>query len=665
VAVGRYYDNQSGDEGPWVESQSAGVWSSGPLSLPGGATSTNAALTGVSCGSAGNCVAVGFYVDSSNVRHAVIETETSGVWSASAAPLTGLGSVVASDLTAVSCSAAQSCTAVGWYQTSSSGGALIETDSGGSWSDRAAPSPGSGSGLSLTSVACSASSDCVAVGGYSSGGSSQGLLETESGGSWTGSTPGTAHLGAASNPNMSLNSVSCPSAGNCTAAGTYEDSATHTQVVLVNQSGGTWQQASEGQLPSNVYAGGFDIQLNAVSCAAAGDCTAVGSYDATTYNNVEDVAFSEVGGSWSRGTEPSLPGDHGAAPEASLDAIACVAAGDCVATGTYETSGGANAALVLQQVNGSWVSPAGIPQATSYESYTQGYNWASAACSPDGYCATVGYTQDNSSNHQIPFELAAPRAPLAATATPSGTQATAGWSAPADDGGLPVSGYSVSAVDLTDAAHGGQTVTAAATATSATLTGLTPGDSYLLHVSALSPLGAGIAAATGQFTIAPGTETTQTTTTTTSTTTSTTATTTTTPTPTTTTTTTSGVTANGPTRAQIYDSLRVLLAPRGSSARLPHLRRARGYTFAYSALEAGRVTVRWYAVSGRGRHRRRLLAGSGAATAHHAGRIRLTVDLTGRGLRLVRTERQVKLIVVAGFVGGGLRVTRVHGFTLR
>src|SRR5215510_9370785 len=42
-----------------------------------------------------------------------------------------------------------------------------------------------------------------------------------------------------------LNSVSCGSAGNCAAGGTYQDSARHWQGFVVGKTNGTWGQAIE------------------------------------------------------------------------------------------------------------------------------------------------------------------------------------------------------------------------------------------------------------------------------------------------------------------------------------------------------------------------------------------------------------------------------------
>lgn len=45
---------------------------------------------------------------------------------------------------------------------------------------------------------------------------------------------------AESNPQANMDSVSCPSAGNCTAVGGYTDSSGNEQGVLSTETSGTW-----------------------------------------------------------------------------------------------------------------------------------------------------------------------------------------------------------------------------------------------------------------------------------------------------------------------------------------------------------------------------------------------------------------------------------------
>lgn len=90
LAVG-HYTNSSGNAEMMVVAESDGVWGQAAgIPVPG---DPNAALIGVSCTSAGNCVAVGngSYADGPGkaytYQQAILVTETNGVWGQPTAPV--------------------------------------------------------------------------------------------------------------------------------------------------------------------------------------------------------------------------------------------------------------------------------------------------------------------------------------------------------------------------------------------------------------------------------------------------------------------------------------------------------------------------------------------------------------------------------------------------
>jgi hypothetical protein len=87
-------------------------------------------------------------------------------------------------------------------------------------------------------------------------------------------------------------SVSCVSAGNCSAGGSYSDAADHQQAFVVSETGGTWGTAEEVPGSATLNAGGL-AGIGSVSCAPGGLCSAAGSY--TDVNNHTQVfAVSET-----------------------------------------------------------------------------------------------------------------------------------------------------------------------------------------------------------------------------------------------------------------------------------------------------------------------------------------------------------------------------------
>ena len=100
------------------------------------------------------------------------------------------------------------------------------------------------------STSCPAPANCVAVGAYESGGTTQGLIDTESGGSWT-ALEAPLPPGAGADPSVLLIDTSCPSVGSCVAVGIYNDAGGHRQGLLLTEAGGSWA-AVTAPLPRRV-----------------------------------------------------------------------------------------------------------------------------------------------------------------------------------------------------------------------------------------------------------------------------------------------------------------------------------------------------------------------------------------------------------------------------
>ncbi|MFD2415532.1 RCC1 domain-containing protein [Amycolatopsis pigmentata] len=86
-----------------------------------------------------------------------------------------------------------------------------------------------------------------------------------------------------------------------------------------------------------------------------------------------------------------------------------------------------------------------------------------------------------------------PGAPVNVAATAGDAQATVTFSPPASDGGSPITAYTVTATDLTNPGHGGQT--ASGPGSPITVVGLTNGDQYTFTVTATNAQGTGPASA--------------------------------------------------------------------------------------------------------------------------------------------------------------------------
>lgn len=425
--------------------ESAGTWATGvEAGLPADAATSNTSpigrmnLNSVSCASAGNCSAVGYYWDSSGNLQGLLMTETAGTWATGvkAHLPVGAGTNPGVDLTSVSCSSAGNCAAAGDY-TDSSGNVqgLLVSESSGTWQTgvkATLPSgPATNPQVSLTSVSCPSVGECGAVGDYrDSAGNLQGLLLSQSSGTWGTGVKLTAPGDVMPSPfsGISLTSVSCASAGDCSAVGHYLDSSDAGQGLLVGETGGTWGSGIRATPPANAGADGDGVRLSSVSCSSAGNCGAVGEYIDTSGGFAQEgLLLDESGGTWGTGVEAVLPGDA-ASPNAGafLYSISCPSAGTCSAVGVYGGSVQAVEGVLLSESAGTWAS--GVTAALPAGASLFDGNNAALSCSSAANCSAVGEWVDGSGNHnglmlnETPGTLASPA--LSASAPSSGVTAT-------------------------------------------------------------------------------------------------------------------------------------------------------------------------------------------------------------------------------------------------
>ena len=370
-----------------------------PLLQQVGATQVEPA--GMSCPSANNCVVVGDSSDGSTTS-ALIQEEVDGIWGT---PISvSYQSSNVTTLSAVSCSSVGNCTAIGYYELQSTDYPIGISETNGQWD----PSPTAlltgttGYTYTFTSVSCWAPGNCTAQGNEINGTESE-ISLAQSGGNWA---PLPVVLPVSSVYLDAFSSISCSSAGNCTAVGYLAQTAPYNEIVMT-EVGGNW--VSPTILPTP--AGYSDFWLLGVSCPSQGNCTAVGA--ASTDQQVtasvlgapllrDDAAVvSEVGGQW--GAFQVLTASSSNLLNV-LISISCVAPGTCTAVGVTEPS----VPVGAPTIDGTKaLAPApylGSPQPTDpiYVS-SQGGTWGpiqttapennfliGIACATSSACTTVG-----------------------------------------------------------------------------------------------------------------------------------------------------------------------------------------------------------------------------------------------------------------------------------
>ena len=399
----------------FVVNKTANIWRMAQ-EVPGTATLNtggNAKINSVSCPAPGDCSAGGYYTDaSSGHQQALVVTESAGTWGnaeevpgSAALNAGGPGAVILS----VSCAAPGDCSAGGYYSDASGHEqALVVTQTNGTWgSAKEIPGTGAlnaGGAARVNSISCGAAGDCSAAGQYASKtvdgiATVQAFVANETGGTWgkAAEVPGTAALNGGGY--ATVNSVSCPSAGNCSAGGSYTTAAPVTQAFVVDETSGTWGKARVVPGSAALNKRGL-AQVNSVSCSSSGNCSAGGFYLDASFDT-QAFVVSESGGTW--GSAGEIPGTAALdkhAPGAMADSVSCGAPGDCSATGSYTDASGAQQAFVADQSAGTWGSAEEVPGTAALNGGGQAVA-QSVSCAPAGLCNAVGTYQNVKLNNQV------------------------------------------------------------------------------------------------------------------------------------------------------------------------------------------------------------------------------------------------------------------------
>lgn len=283
-------------------------------------------LNSVSCTAVSACTAVGsHYYGATRPRRTLIERWNGTAWQLQRSPGQGRGS----QLTGVSCAAANACTAVGspaqaWNGTrwrvspaapvtsvsclspascqavgvSPQGRPLAARWDGRTWQAESVPMPpGQPQTITLAGVSCATAMFCMAVGDYSSGAGarpSPAFRDRTLAEAWDGSRWRIVHTASPAN-RSALSGVSCTSPRACMAVGT----STAQRTLAERWNGTSWR----AERTPNVNNIGYS-SLYGVSCASPGACIAVGTYNGGIFG----IAERWNGTAWTIERLPSPPG---------------------------------------------------------------------------------------------------------------------------------------------------------------------------------------------------------------------------------------------------------------------------------------------------------------------------------------------------------------------
>ncbi len=219
----------------------------------------------------------------------------------------------------------------------------------------------------VLSVSCGPAGSCAAGGSYvDRSGLRQGWVATARNGRWgrAAPVPGLAALnkGQGQGVGAQVGALSCASAGNCSAGGYYSVRGNRVQAFVVSQRNGKWGRAAGVPGLAALNAGGTAL-VSSVSCASAGNCTAGGHYTGRR-NRTQAMGGHRAerplgpGGRRARPGRPELRQRPGRRRQLE---VSCGSAGNCAAGGSYTARGGHLRGFVASQRNGKWGREITVP----------------------------------------------------------------------------------------------------------------------------------------------------------------------------------------------------------------------------------------------------------------------------------------------------------------
>ena len=330
----------------------AAGWKAQTVSAPSGRTyQLMSDLEGVSCPTAGHCIAVGEQTLDNNQESTLLAEAWNGSsWSQlQPAVPTGYAFVY---LKSVSCASMTACEAVGYTTSADTSRSVAESWNGSTWTLQATPGA-----VNLWSVSCPAAYACVAVGGDSSE-------------IWNGSTWRPMGMPSPRGAGFQdvLDGVSCASVNFCVAVGSAGTGNASGFAYADVWNGSAWSRQAVPAPTGSQFS-----NLDSVSCTARTACMAVGTY---TNSAFDEVGYSEQWNGTAYSTQ-SIPLPGGA--QDSLSSVSCTSATACVAIGDFSVSGG-----LVEVWNGTGWSQQGTPH------LPQDSDSTTVSCAAANSCMMVG-----------------------------------------------------------------------------------------------------------------------------------------------------------------------------------------------------------------------------------------------------------------------------------
>jgi hypothetical protein len=244
----------------------------------------------------------------------------------------------------------------------------------------------------LDGLSCASKGNCSASGSYTdSSGHLQVFVDSETNGSW-GTAEEVPGIAALNEGGQAGSAVSCASAGNCSVGGAYEDASKKMQPYVADERNGTWRMAKE--VPGTaIFNQSGNAAVNSLSCGSAGNCSAGGYYTDASGHQQAFVA-GETNGIW--GTAEELPGTPGLnqGVRAWVRSVSCRSVGYCSVGGIYTDSSGHTEAFVDTETGGRWAAAEEVPGIAALNQ-GEDADVDSVSYSSVGHCSADGFYADS------------------------------------------------------------------------------------------------------------------------------------------------------------------------------------------------------------------------------------------------------------------------------
>ena len=314
------------------------------------------------------------------------------MWSRATIPpgVTALNRGNSGQLDAVSCTAGQHCTAIGWYSTGSrQTRVFIVRQSNGKWSRAftiSGPAIPRGDVNVTSTIACVSTNNCVASGTYSVNVSAQAtnpsrpFIIDEVNGRWQRAMA--MPLPPSTKRFVNVTSVACRSVGNCSIGGAFADSQT---ALIDSETNGVWGTAIP--VPGITALGRFSSSVTSISCGSANSCSAGGTYANRSGDRLGFVT-NEFDGTWRDMSTVTGPPDLHLNSNSGITSLSCRATSDCTALGYSFYRGNGGKLFVLRETKGIWGRALNL-RGASNQSY-EGFNSATLSCGSPRNCVVGG-----------------------------------------------------------------------------------------------------------------------------------------------------------------------------------------------------------------------------------------------------------------------------------